>query len=175
LGRATSPQSTTVPSFTPKPENYKVILIKGWNEVEIRKIIRDFIETYKNDGYPAYTIEPHKQSENLYRLTFPQDLHPLLFTFLVNYLAYPFNLDLKNRSIIVVGKTPLSSGFDGIDASLVGEMAILYLPENDQDYDVVYMRTESGANLANSFTELRWRRITEARLSNEVKKLIGEV
>jgi len=174
-GRGASPQSVTMPSFTPNPENDKVVLVKGWNEVEIRKIIRDFMETYKNDGYPAYPIEPHKQSENLYRLTFPQDIHPLLFTFLVNYLAYPFDLDLKNRSIIVAGKTTLNSGFEGIDSSLVGKKAILYIPENDQDHDVVYMRTESGVNLMNSFTELRWRRVNDARLANEVKSLIGGV
>jgi hypothetical protein len=172
-GRGASPESATIPSFTPNPENDKVILAKGWNEVEIRKIINDFIETYKNDGYPAYTIEPHKQSENLYRLTFPQDIHPLLFTFLVNYLAYPFDLDFKNRSIIVGGKTTLNSDFEGIDSSLVGKKAILYIPENDQDHDVVSMQTESGVNLANSFNELKWRRVNNARLSNEVKNLFG--
>src|SRR2546423_9947111 len=88
-GRGASPESASIQNFTSNPQNDKAILVKGWNEVEIQKIIHDFIETYKNDGYPAYTIEPHKQSENLYRLTFPQDIHPLLFTFLVNYLAYP--------------------------------------------------------------------------------------
>ncbi len=172
-GRGASSESATIPNFTPNPENDKVILVKGWDSSEIQKIIHDFIEMYKNDGYPAYTIEPHKQSENLYRLAFPQDIHPQLFTFLVNYLAYPFDLDLRNRSIIVGGKTTLSSGFEGIDSSLVGKKAILYLPENDQDHDVVYMQTESGINLANSFTELRWRRVNDARLSNEVKNLIG--
>ena len=172
-GRGASPESVTVPSFTPDTENDKVISVKGWNEAEIQKIIRDFIETYKNDGYPAYTIEPLKQSENLYRLTFPQDIHPQLLTFLVNYLAYPFDLDLRNRSIIVGGKATLSSGFEGIDSSLVGKKAILYIPESDQEHNVVYMRTESGINLANSFTELRWKRVNDARLSNEVKNLVG--
>ncbi len=172
-GRGASPESASVPNFTPNPQNDKVILVKGWNEVEIQKIIHDFIETYKNDGYPAYTIEPHKQSENLYRLTFPQDIHPLLFTFLVNYIAYPFDLDLKNRSIIVGGKTTLDAGFAGIDSLLVGKKASLYIPENDQDHDVVYMQTESGINLLMSFDSLKWRRVNDARLSNEVKNLIG--
>ena len=67
----------------------------------------------------------------------------------------------------------MSSGFEGIDSALVGKRAILYVPENDQDHDVVHMQTESGINLANSFTELRWRRVDDAKLSNEVKNLIG--
>ena len=93
--------------------------------------------------------------------------------FLINYLAYPFDLDSKNRSIIVGGKTTLNSGFEGIDSSLVGKKAILYVPENDQDHDVVYMQTESEVNLANTFSELKWVKVKDARLSNEVKNLIG--
>ena len=172
-GRGVGSESAVPPSIMPNPENDKVILVKGWDKSEIKKIIRDFIQTYESDGYPAYTIEHHETSENLYRLTFPQDIHPRLFTFLVNYLPYPFDLDLKNRSIIVGGKTTLSPGFEEIDSQLVGKKAILYIPENDQERSVVYMRTESGMTLANSFTELKWRRVNDARLSSEVKDLIG--
>jgi hypothetical protein len=173
--KGVSIEANAVTSFTPNPVNDKVILIKGWNEVEIRKIITDFIETYKSDGYPSYSIEPHKQEEDLFRLTFPKDLHPTLFTFLINYLAYPFDLDFKNRNVIVGGKTTVSAAFDGVDSSLVGKKAILYIPENDQDHDVVYMQTESGINLANSFREIRWRRVNDARLSSAVRNLIGGV
>ena len=162
-------------SFTPDPVNDKVIVVKGWNAGEIQKIIDDFIETYKGDGYPTYSIEPQKQEENLFRLTFPKDVHPTLFTFLVNFLAYPFDLDFKNRTVIVAGKTTLSAAFDGVDSSLVGKKAILYIPQDDQDHDVVYMQTESGINLANSFTEIKWRRVNDARLSSAVRNLIGGV
>lgn len=160
-GKSVGPESTATSNFTPNPGNDKVIFVKGWEQSEIEKIIYDFIEAYKDDGYPAYTIKPHKQSENLYHLTFPEDIHAQLFTFLVNYLAYPFDLDGSNRSIIICAKTTLSPGFEGIDSSLVEKKAILYIPENDQDHDVVYMRTESGVNLANSFSEVKWRRADE--------------
>ena len=165
----------TPTSFTPDPLNDKVIVVKGWNEGEIQKIIDDFIETYKGDGYPSYSIEPQKQEETLFRLTFPKDVHPTLFTFLVNFLAYPFDLDFKNRTVIVAGKTTLSAAFEGVDSSLAGKKAILYIPQDDQDHDVVYMQTESGINLANSFTEIKWRRVNDARLSSAVRNLIGGV
>lgn len=171
-GKGVSSEANPVTSFTPNPVNDKVILVKGWNEVEIQKIINDFIETYRKDGYPSYSIEPHKQEENLFRLTFPQDVHPRLFTFLINYLAYPFDLDLKNRTVIVAGKTTLSAAFD-VDSSVVGKKAILYIPQDDQDHDVVYMQTESGINFANSFTELKWRGVNQARLSSATRNLIG--
>jgi hypothetical protein len=152
-------------------ENDKLVLVKGWDESEISKIIGDFIASYEADDYPAYTIESHKQSEKLYQLTFPQDIHPTLFTFLVNYLAYPFDLDATNRSIIVAGKTTLSSDFEAMGAQLAGEKAVLYIPENDQEHDVVYLQTESGVVFAHSFSEMEWRRVADARLSSEVKGL----
>jgi len=174
-GKGVSIEANPVSSFTPNPVNDKVILVKGWNEAEIQKIISDFIETYKSDGYPSYSIEPHKEEENLFRLTFPKDVHPTLFTFLINYLAYPFDLDFKNRTLVVGGKATLSAAFDGVDSSVVGKKAILYIPQDDQDHDVVYMQTESGINLANSFTEIKWRRVNDARLSSSVRNLIGGV
>ena len=147
-GRAKSEQANSV-AFVPDPKNDKVIMVRGWNDNELRKVIDDFIESYKNDGYPAYTIEPHKQAENTFRLTFPQDIHPVLFTFLVNYAAYPFDLDFTDRLILVGGKTTLTSLFEGVDPSLVGEKAILYLPENDQDHTVVYLHTAAGSTFEN--------------------------
>jgi hypothetical protein len=170
-GRARSEQASSA-AFVPDPNNDKVIIVKGWNDNQLSEVIGDFIDTYNNDGYPAYTIEPHKQAGNTFRLAFPQDIHPLLFTFLVNYAAYPFDLDLTDRLILVGGKTTLTSLFEGVDPSLVGEKAILYLPENDQDHTVVYLHTADGSTFANSFSELGWRRVNEARLSIEVKQLL---
>lgn len=172
-GRGDTPAQVSVPEVKPDPRNDKVIVVEGWNDAEIRKVISDFIRTYEDEGYPAYTIEPHKQSENLYRLSFPQDIHPQLFTFLVNYIAYPFDLDLTNRFIIVAGQTTLSPAFEGVGASLAGQKAILYIPENDEDHDVVYLRTESGVHLANSFTDVKWKTVNDARLSNQVKNLVA--
>src|SRR6186997_1687428 len=77
------------PKFIPDLLNDKVIVVKGWNEAEIQKASDDFVESYQGQSYPDYEIEPHKQAENLFRLTFAKDIHPTLFTFLVNYLAYP--------------------------------------------------------------------------------------
>ena len=151
-GRAKSEQANIV-AFVPDPKNDKVIIVRGWDDNELRKVIGDFINTYKNEGYAAYTIEPHKQAENTFRLTFPQDIHPLLFTFLVNYAAYPFDLD--DRLILVGGKTTLTSLFEGVDPSLVGEKAMFYLPENDQDHTVVYLHTAAGSTFANNLITSR--------------------
>jgi hypothetical protein len=112
------PLSATVPHFDPDLANDKAVIVNGWNEAELQQIMSDFIGTYEHDGYPPYTIEPQMQDGNLYRLTFPHDIHPLLFKYLVNYLVYPLDSDVANRDITVCGKTTLSSAFRGVDASL---------------------------------------------------------
>ena len=157
-------------SFTPDPDNDKVIVVKGWNEDELGKMLDDFIDADKS-GAASYKIEIDKRDEDLYSLTFPQDIHPAVFGFLINYLAYPTNFGLSGRSIVVAGKTVLTSDFQGIPQSLVGNKAIVYIPENDQDYDVVYLQTETGATLANFFSDGVWRKVNDARLSSEVKML----
>jgi len=163
------PKADVAP-FTPNPDNDKLIMVRGWNEDELRKILDDFIEEDRS-GSPPYKIDIHKRYEELYGLTFPQDVHPTVFGFLVNYLAYPNNFELSGRSIIVAGKTTLNSDFDGIPRTLVGEKAIVYVPENDKDYDVVYLQTETGDTLAISFSEDVWRKVKNARLSDDVKML----
>src|SRR3989442_15044803 len=129
------PKSDLAP-FTPDPDNDKVIVVKGWYEDELQRILDDFVAE-DSSGVASYKIEVEKRDEDLHRLTFPQDIHAALFGFLVNYLAYPTNFALAGRSIMVAGKTMLRSDFQGIPESLVGNKAIIYLPENDQDYDVI--------------------------------------
>jgi hypothetical protein len=105
-------------------------------------------------------------------LTFPEDIHPFVFTSLVNYLLYPIEFAVVDRSIAVAGKATLDSAFEGIPESLCGEKAVLYIPEDDQDYDVVYLQTSSGANLAYSFSEDEgWKPAKAARLSLDVESL----
>src|SRR5258708_17263959 len=164
------PKSDLAP-FTPDPNNHKAIVVKGWNEDEVQKILDDFVAA-DSSSVDSYKIDVHKRDEDLYSLTFPQDIHPTIFGFLVNCLAYPVNFGLAGRSIIVAGKTMLNSDFHGIPQSLVGNKAIIYVPENDQDYDVVYLQTETGATLANSFSDGVWRKVNDARLSSEVKTLV---
>src|SRR6266581_5441298 len=152
--------------FTPDPDNDKVIVVKGWNEDELQRILDDFVAE-DSSGVASYKIDVHKRDEGLYSLAFPQDIHPTIFGFLVNYLAYPTNFGLAGRAIVVAGKTMLNSDFQGIPEPLVGNIAIIYVPEDDQDYDVVYLQTETGTTLANSFSDGVWRKVKDARLSSE--------
>lgn len=167
--KSEDPQTDSSP-FSPDLENDKAILIQGWNEDELRKVLDDFVEQDLS-AFAAFQIEIQKRLENSFALTFPEDIHPDEFVCLINYLAYPFDFDLAGRSIVVAGKTTLNSDFDGLPKSFEGKKALLYLPENDDDYQVVYLQIEPGVTLAKSFNEGTWRKVKDARLSSAVMSL----
>ena len=167
--KADVPQTDLSP-FTPDLENDKAILVQGWNEEDLRDILADFVEEDLS-AFAAFRIEIRKRLENSFALTFPEDIHPAEFISLISYLAYPVNFSPAGRSIVVAGMATLNSDFDGLSKSLEGKKALLYLPENDENYDVVYLQTESGVSLAKSFNEGAWRLVKDARLPSAVKSL----
>jgi hypothetical protein len=163
-------EQTDLSPFTPDPNNDKTILIQGWCEEELRRILDDFVEEDLT-AFAAFRIELEKRLENFLVLTFPEDIHPAEFVSLIDYLAYPISFDLAGRSTIVAGKTTLNSDFDGLPKTLAGKKALLYLPEGDEDHDVVYLQIESGATFAKSFDEGVWRKVKAARLSSALRSL----
>jgi hypothetical protein len=166
--RAEASQAALAP-FIADPNNDKAITVSGWNEEELGKALDDF--TGQDRSGSRLKIDLQKRFENLYRLTFPEDISVFDFIALVNYLNYPIDLGSPEREITVAGETSLNAAFAGIPESLWGKHAILYVPENDEDYDVVYLQTEAGA-FANSFNqEGGWRRVDDPRLSGEVQAL----
>ncbi len=167
--KAEDPQTDLAP-FTPDPNNDKAILIQGWNEDELQRILDDFVDEDLS-AFAAFRIVVEQRLDNSFALHFPEDVHPAEFLSLINYLAYPINFDLAGRSIIVAGMTTLNSDFDGLPKSLAGRKALLYLPENDSDYDVVCLQTELGVTLAKHLNEGGWRQVKDARLASAVESL----
>jgi len=167
--KADQPEFNLTP-FEPDANNDKAIIVSGWNEEELLTILNGFAAENLPDA-PANRIQLHQDQEDHYRLTLPQDIHPFVFTSLVNYLLYPIEFGIGDRTITVAGKATLNSAFEGIPESLWGQKAVLYIPEDDQDHDVVYLQTDSGANLAYSFAEeAGWKPVKNARLSLAVSE-----
>jgi hypothetical protein len=165
-----SEHNVALPPFSPDFQNDKVITVSGWTEPELRQILNDFVAENRSE-WPLDKFEVSKDHENSFSLTFPEDIHPSLFASLINYALYPIDIDAADRNIVVVGRTTLNGMFDGIPKKLFGQKAILYVPENDEAYDVVHLQTEAGLNFANSLGEGHWRKTEAARLPLEVKKL----
>ena len=167
--RADVPEADRRP-FAPDPHNDKTIIVSGWDEEDLNKALDDFMPRDPASSPPRIAIS--ERFENLYYLTFPEDSPPSGFAALVNYLTYPIDLGSAERTVTVAGKATLNASFAGIPESLTGRKAIFYVPENDEDYDVVYLRTEAGDVFAHSLNqEGGWRRVDHPRLSAAVKAL----
>ncbi|HEY0346764.1 MAG TPA: hypothetical protein VGC60_01295, partial [Pyrinomonadaceae bacterium] len=67
--------------FTPDPNNDKMIVVTGWNEEELQKIVDDF---GAQDSNSPSRIEVQRDCDDYFRLTFPEDLSPFDFAALVN-------------------------------------------------------------------------------------------
>ena len=160
-----------VPAFDPVPDNDKSLWVKGWIEEDLKRILAKFEEIYKESGYPPYQVQLQQSRDDRFRLTFPADIHPQLLTLLVNYIHYPFNFDLTDRRILAVAKTTVTRGFEGLD-TLRGKQALLYVPKEDKDNDVVYMQIQAGGIFANSFTDMRWTKREDARLPSGIGDLV---
>lgn len=141
----------------------KEIIVSGWTSEELSNILTDFAEMY--DGHLGhdfdYAVCPDNKGST--RITFPHDIPAAQFSFLVNYLQYPKNYDLKARSISVVGKATIAQDFHPRSRSFVGQEAIFYIPSNDQDHDLVYVRV-GDETFENSFAARRWKKVADSRI-----------
>ncbi len=154
----TCPQSTTA-QYVPNPENDKTLIVYGWDSGEIRKILSDFAATYKVQGF-KYLIRTEDQP---LKVVFPDDIEPALFSFLVNYAQYPIGFDLKGRSIVSTGAVTLTSDFDLPSPALSGQRALFYVPTDDDEHDLVYVRV-GELTYENSFAGQCWQQKKDPRM-----------
>jgi hypothetical protein len=146
----------------------KEVIVSGWTSEELSGILIDFADmNYGRLGHNFdYAVCPDDKGST--RVTFPHDIPATQFSFLVNYLQYPKNYDLKTHSISVVGKSPITPDFHSVGKNLVGQNAIFYVPSNDKDFDLVYVRV-GDETFENSFASRRWKRVADSRIPTGVK------
>jgi hypothetical protein len=151
------------------PSNKTTLSIRGWHRAEVDQILEDFYRLYSLPDSSSLRIEA--KSNDIFVLTFPQDIQPKLFLFLVNYIQYPKNFDLTHRFIGVLGRVVLTPGFGAPDSALVGKLTVIYVPANDTEYDLVYARVESGTTYRIPFTTLSWKMTEDSRMPAAVAGL----
>jgi hypothetical protein len=160
-------QAPREPATISDPANGNEVVVRGWTNEELSGILTDFADMYEGDLGAHFDCEVHARDDASIRITFPHDIHAKQFSFLINYLQYPKNYDLKERSISVVGKAIISSKFKPPIKSLIGQTATFYVPKDDQDFDLVYVRV-GDETFANSFASLRWKKVSDPRLPTGV-------
>ena len=139
-------------SYVPDPDNDKKILVNGWSEPELKKILKQFESMYQEAGEFVFEIHLEPAAPELIAVVFPQDIDPVLFAFLINYIHYPKDFDLGGRAIGVLGTYSLAPSQAGYGSGTVA----VYVPEPDDEYDQVYAHVLAGKTYVHSFTNNRW-------------------
>lgn len=155
--------------FIANPQNDTTVYVRGWTRSELDQILSDFDGIYDLPKPGDWTVTDGPHGDLV--IAFPSDIQPKLLLFLVNYIQYPEKFDLKHRTIGVLCRVTLTSAFGLPAASLVGQKAMIYVPANDTEYDLVYARVESGGAYKIPFTTLIWERVSDPRLPNSVQAL----
>ena len=92
------------------------------------------------DGIGLYTEQGQERS---YLITFPQQPDLDHFAFFVNYIVYPIDREFSSPRVIGYFHTALARK---AAPHLTGNKVIIYVSENDQEGDSVYMVTEANEN-----------------------------
>ena len=92
-------QTRREPGIIPKTANGKEVVVRGWTNEELSGILTDFADSYDSDLGAHFDYEVHARDNGSIRITFPHDIPAQQFSFLINYLQYPKNYDLKGRSV----------------------------------------------------------------------------
>ena len=166
--KAAAQGSKGVPAFVADPKNSIRLSVHGWGRSELDKILADFSQQY---GLPGSGMTVAAQPNETLVITFPNDIEPKLLFFLINYIHYPNGFDLKHRSIAAVAHVVLTPAFGAPDSAFIGKRAIIYVPANDTDYDLVYAQIETDKTYKIPFTDLIWRDTADARLPTAIKGL----
>ena len=150
------------------PADGKEVVVRGWTNEELSGILTDFADMSDGDLGPHFDYEVHARDDGSIRITFPHDIPATQFSFLVNYLQYPKNYDSKARSISVIGKATLTPNFHLPEKNLIGQKAVFYIPSNDQDYDLTYVRV-GDETFKNSFAARHWTKVEDSRIPHGVE------
>ena len=140
------------------------VLVRGWSHDRLVEIIEAFIELYAID---ASTVrdEPARGGWTRIRFSKPVDSSHLLF--LVNYLHYPMDIDPEGVAPVAAGRFATVEGFGPVGAA-VGQQAKAYVPLNDAEHDLVFVKLADNTAFRVSLADMTWQPASDDRMSVEV-------
>ena len=148
-----------------------VVLVRAWKGAELDRILADFRETY---GLPHDQFAVAYQEPEIARIRLNRPLPSYQLLFLINYMRYPRGFDLTSRAPLPVAVVALNEQF-GAKPSLAGQRAAIYVPANDEEFDEVFLKLDSGATYRIPFTDMAWRPVADGREPRGLDAMIDDV
>ena len=136
--------NTSRPPLSQKPtrlvQNDKIIVVMGVTYVDIKKALTDFCNIYNNKDF-AVLPRLTKISDSEFAITFPYDTQFESYAFLVNYLKYPKGITW-NANVLAWATAKTSDTW--ITEKSANKKVMLFLADDDKEYDNVFLTTEDG-------------------------------
>ena len=117
-----------------------LIKIKGGSYDDIKKALQQWIMLYSRDLESNIKFELYKIGQENYLIAADKRLNNEKFNFLINYLRYPegikYNISIEGYSTVLDEKL--------YPKNLLNKKIIVYVPDNDKEYDNVFVTTEDN-------------------------------
>jgi hypothetical protein len=161
--------------YAPAPANFqindKLLFVRGWTEPELQKIIADFNHMYSDRLPTDFSTAIDSGSGGVLQVSFPHDIEPRFFCWLINYVQYPKDFDLRSRSIVAAGSATIQTDFlPASGESQVGKRILLYIPAHDTEHDLVFGRVDAQS-YEYPFSSEQWRRVDDPRLPDAIDQV----
>lgn len=121
-------------------KNDKLILVSNVNHDDIKNALIKFCNMYNKDNY-AILPRLTQIAPRTFAITFPYDTNFSMFCFIVNFMKYP--VDINWNSDVVAWATTKRSD-EWITEKSLGKKVMLFLAEDDTEYDNVYLTTRDN-------------------------------
>lgn len=145
-------QDPSRPSEDKKPtlekDNDKIILVNNANHEDIRKALIAFCNMYNKDNFAALP-RLWQLSSTSFAVTFPYDADFATFCFAINYLKYPSNIKWNAQ---VRAWATTKPGDDWIPSQATNKESMLFLADDDTEYDNVFLTTKDNIGCKLSFS-----------------------
>ncbi|WP_419701409.1 hypothetical protein [Mucilaginibacter sp. NFX135] len=122
---------------TTEKDNDKLIVVSNVNRDDIELALTRFCNTYNKADYAALP-RLSNVSPDTFAITFPYDIDFVTFCFAINFIKYPTDIKWNAK---VTAWTTANSGEAWIADSSVGKRIMLFIPDDDKEYDNVFFTT----------------------------------
>lgn len=156
----------------PRTINDKMLYVGGWSAAETTRILEAFATLYRSQLPRDFDFKV-ASGGGVQRVTFPHDLSPWMFFYLVNYANYPKEVEPKGRHVLAAATLTLTPDFELPAQSLYGHKATIYVPAGDTEYNFIYLRIDGGGTWKVPFEEGAWTRVEAPVEPADLPSLLG--
>ena len=125
---------------TNKIANDKLVIVDDISEIDIKKILKEFCNSYNKETYQAIP-RLTKLSDKKFAVTFPYDINFEIYCYFINYVNYPMGFD---RHFKTIGWTTTKPTDIWITEKSVNKNVMLFVSDYDTEYDNVFLTTSDN-------------------------------